>query len=76
MSTEGLSDKKIFVFGLMMDCPQGQPLATCPFKKYRKLSIIERIDCLENISDKEIDKMIKHHYECLWIRIKDSSKKS
>jgi len=69
MNTLQLSNKKIFVFGLLMNCPEGEPMVDCPLEKYRKLSIKERLKYLEKLSDKEIDKINKHHHECVWRRV-------
>ena len=69
MNNEKLSYEKIFVFGLMTNCPEGEPLIDCPLEKYRKLSKIQRINNLEKLSDKETDNIIKHHHECLLKRI-------
>lgn len=64
-----LSDKKIWVYGLLYACPEGQPLPDCPLEKYRKLSDKEKLSILENFTDEEVEKIIRNHNQCLLHRV-------
>ena len=60
-----LSDKKIFIFGLLVACPLGKAMYDCPLEKYRNVSNKERLNYLERFSDEEQDKILQHHHQCL-----------
>jgi hypothetical protein len=64
-----LSDKKIWLYGLFIACPQGKPLSDCPLEQYRIGSEKERLTTLENITEKEVEEIIKHHNQCLLRRV-------
>ena len=57
--------KLIWVEGLLIDCPFGNPLSDCPASELRKLPIPERISMAENFSENELDGIINHHVNCL-----------
>ena len=64
-----LSDKKIWLYGLFYACPEGKPLVDCPIEKYRSLPEKEKIIILENLTEEEVEEIIKHHNQCLLRRI-------
>ena len=64
-----LSDKKIWLYGLLVTCPEGKLLPDCPLEKYRDLSYSDRLSTLENFTEEEVEQIIKHHYQCLRRRI-------
>ncbi len=69
MSSSFLSDRKIFVFGLMVACPQKMPLKDCPLEKYRKLANKEKLNHLEKFSDEKTEEIFQHHHHCLLRRL-------
>lgn len=64
-----LSDKKIWVYGLLIACPEGNPLHDCPLEKYRKGSDKDRLTILENFTEEEVEEIIKLHNHCLLSRV-------
>ena len=64
-----LSDKRIWLYGLLVACPEVESLCDCPFEKYRKLTLEERLKTVEELSEEEVDEIIKHHNQCLLRRV-------
>jgi hypothetical protein len=64
-----LTDDKIWLYGLFVACPEGTPLPDCPVEKYRSLPDKKKITILENLSEKEVENIIKHHHKCLLRRV-------
>ena len=64
-----LSDKKIWLNGLLTACPEGEPLPGCPLEKYRKLQLKEKLSVLENFTEEEVEEITKHHYKCVLRRV-------
>lgn len=64
-----LSDKKIWLYGLFVGCPEGSPLPDCPLEQYRLLKDKKKISILEKLSKKEVEEIIKHHYQCVLRRV-------
>ena len=60
-----LENKKVWVQGLMVDCPFGKALATCPAKDLRILPIEERFKLVKQMEESQIDEIIVHHRQCL-----------
>lgn len=64
-----LTDKKIWLYGLFVACPEGNPLPDCPLEQYRSLPDKEKIKILENFSEEEVEEIIKHHHKCVFRRV-------
>ncbi|MFW6257572.1 MAG: hypothetical protein ACOC11_02195 [Prolixibacteraceae bacterium] len=64
-----LNKKKLEIYGLYFGCPEIKPLDTCPFKKYRKGSAVEKLKLLEKMPDEEIDHILRQHHKCLLKRM-------
>ena len=64
-----ISHKKFFVFSLMMKCPEGKAMIDCPLERYRNLSNTQKLNKIENFSDKKIDEIMIHHRKCSYRRI-------
>ena len=64
-----LSDKKIWVYGLLIACPERKPLPDCPLEKYRHLSNKNRLTTLENFTEAEVEEIIELHNHCLLSRV-------
>jgi len=58
-------NKKTWVQGLMVECPFGKALATCPAKDLRVLPIEERFKLVRQMEESQIDEIITHHRQCL-----------
>ncbi len=60
-----LEHKRIWVQGLLMECPMGRSLEDCPAKALRSLSIDERLKLVFDMEEDQIEWIIAHHRECL-----------
>jgi len=60
--------KKIWVQGLLIDCPMGKPLENCPAKDARALPIEERLKLANAMDEGQLDQIIIHHRMCLYER--------
>lgn len=60
-----LEHKRIWVQGLLMECPMGRSLEDCPAKDLRSLSIDERLKLVFDMEDDQIEWIIAYHRECL-----------
>jgi len=60
-----LENKVIWVQGLMIDCPMGKALETCPAKDVRALPLRERLALVKQMEENRLDEIITHHRRCL-----------
>ena len=60
-----IEDKKAWVQGLLVDCPVGKGLDTCPAKDLRSLPIKTRLNLVREMDEGQIDQIIVHHKTCL-----------
>ncbi len=50
------------IYGLVFNCPFGEELHSCPFSKFRSLSLEKRVEAAENLPDyKQAILQIKHN---------------
>ncbi len=63
-----LEQKKIWVKGLVIDCPLGKPLENCPLNDIRKLPIEERLRLACAMDESQLDQIIGYHRKCLFER--------
>ena len=51
-------------------CPVGEPVNDCPFISYWKIEdTVERIQQIEKVPEKELDKLRSFHRKCLKVKI-------
>lgn len=67
-------DKRVWVKGLLVDCPVGRPLESCPASKIRGLPLPNLVSAVNRMSDRKIDAIIKYHENCA--RKRNKEKKS
>jgi hypothetical protein len=60
-----IEHKKAWVSGLLVDCPLGQSLDTCPAKDLRLLPIKTRLGLVREMDEGQINQIIAHHEACL-----------
>ena len=53
-----IEDKKIWVKGLMLDCPMGKSLDNCPAKEVRAFSIPGRLKLVDEMVDEQVNRII------------------
>jgi hypothetical protein len=60
-----IEDKRIWVQGLLIDCPVGAPLDTCPAKDLRQMPLKDRLKLVVSMTEEQLDEIIAHHRACL-----------
>jgi len=63
-------NRKVYLMSLIISCPFKEPLASCPFNKYRDISILKLIENTNLLTEKEIILLANEHKECLQNRKK------
>jgi len=58
-------NKEVWVQGLMIDCPMGKVLESCPAKAVRALPLQERFALVKQMEESQLDEIIAHHKRCL-----------
>ena len=61
--------KLCFIFGLLVKCPEGEPMSDCPLQKYRTKSLEEKLLVAERFTENELDEIIAHHCKCVANRV-------
>ena len=59
-----LRDKRIWIKGLLVDCPLGQPLKGCPANALRNLPIDQFAEIVNKMTKKQINCIIEYHENC------------
>ncbi len=57
--------KLLWVQGLMIDCPMGKALETCPAKDLRALPLYEGLMLTKQMEESQLDEIISRHRQCL-----------
>ena len=60
-----LEHKKIWVLGLIFNCPTGSQKDECKINDIRELSANEREDKVFDMSENELDEFIEEHNCCM-----------
>lgn len=55
-------------YGLIFNCPVGNELINCDFKKVRQLKTKDRLAYYEAMAKPEKDALIEKHQKCLSVR--------
>ena len=71
MDELSIEHKRIWVKGLMIDCPLGTPVDDCPARDLRTLPIGKRMIAVDTMTPEQVEEVIVHHKKCLKER-KDS----
>ena len=66
-----ITQKKIWVKELLVDCPYDIPLANCILRSLRNESMNSRLIKINLMNNSELDSIISHHKKCLAIREKE-----
>jgi len=65
MDELNIEQKKLWVIGLLFDCPMGKPLENCPANEFRALPVKERLELVRSMDDSQLEQIIDHHRKCL-----------
>lgn len=60
-----LRDKRAWVKGVLVECPLGTPLESCPANKVRGLPLPELVRIVNEMPDEQLDVIIAYHENCL-----------
>ncbi len=60
-----IEDKRVWIRGLLVECPMGDPAPDCPLHKLREFPLAERMNMVKEMSIETIDQLIAHHQMCL-----------
>lgn len=60
-----MDDKLVFGFGLLVKCPEGEPVSDCPLQEYRTKSLEDKLAIAEQFTENELDETIAYHHKCL-----------
>jgi len=58
-------NKITWVLGLMIDCPLGKAIDSCPLKDYRKLPLNNRFKLVNQMSEDQLNQIILEHNLCI-----------
>jgi hypothetical protein len=63
-----ITHKKVWVKGLVVDCPYDTPLADCALNDLRNEPMKARLIKVNTMTHKQLDGIISHHKQCLAMR--------
>lgn len=52
------------IYGIAYNCPYGERLCNCPFKKSSLNNFYEKVEFLRDCSNKKIIQIFQHHTSC------------
>jgi len=65
MGELALEHKRIWVKGLLIDCPMGEALDDCPARDLRAMPIRARLIAVDAMTPEQVEEVIVHHKRCL-----------
>ena len=68
-----IQNKRIWIKGLVMECPHGTPVMDCPLNGLRNLPIHEANSVINGLSDKQANDYMETHRTCYNHRLKKQS---
>jgi len=69
-----LMNNRIWVKGILVECPLGKSLTNCPANILRNLPLEELIKTVNNMSEEHLEMMIEYHKDCMAERLKENDK--
>ena len=57
-------DNREWVLGLLVECPFGEALESCPLKVLRALPLQEKIVLTQQMEESQLDDIISFHKRC------------
>ncbi len=67
------TDKRIWLKGLILECPMGEALPDCPLNGMRHLPVAQINQTINNLPPQKVDLIIKIHKHCYHDRMKAAS---
>ena len=67
-------NNRIWIKGLVMECPHGIPVDDCPLNGLRSLPVPEANRIINGISDKQAKLYLQTHRQCYHHRMKAASR--
>ena len=69
MEVIALQTKRTWTLGLIVDCPFGKALDTCPAKEIRKLPLEKRVELVKAMDEDQLQEIIMYHKQCSKARL-------
>ena len=66
-----LMKKRIWVKGILVECPFGKSLSDCPANALRNLPLEELRKAVNNMTEGQLEMVIKYHNGCMEERLKE-----
>ena len=69
-------NRKVYLMSLIISCPLNDPVESCPFNKFREISILKLIEKTNSLSAEDVILLANEHKICLRKRelaLKESS---
>ncbi len=60
-----IEDKRIWVQGLLIECPMGVALDKCPARSLREIPLKQRLRVAAGMDEAQLDEIIGYHRACL-----------
>jgi hypothetical protein len=58
-------NRKVYLMSLIISCPLNDPVESCPFNKFRDISILKLIEKTNSLSPEEVLLLANEHKMCL-----------
>ncbi len=65
MDELSIEHKRIWIKGLMIDCPMGKALDDCPARDVRTMPVEKRLIVVDEMTPEQIEEVIVYHRQCL-----------
>jgi hypothetical protein len=59
-----LEHKRVWLTVLVLACPVGKPLLSCPVQPLRELPTWQGREVVDGMAEKEIDALLRRHQSC------------
>ena len=60
-----VEQRRTWVIALMIECPLGEALDGCPATGVRGLPLDEVVGLVDELSEEDLNRIIRHHRQCL-----------
>ena len=64
-------DKRIWIKGLTLECPLGDPVDDCPLNCLRGLPVAQMNTAINNLTDMQVSCIVTIHHHCFQERLRD-----
>lgn len=65
MDELSIEHKRIWIKGLLIDCPMGTAADDCPARDWRTMPIEKRLIVVDTMTNEQVEEVIVFHKQCL-----------